>query len=856
MKKIRNILLVTGIVLIVLCVVIGGIAAAFLTRSFPKTKGSVVLDGVTSPVTIYRDSLGTPHIYGENEEDVYFAQGYSHAQDRFYQMDMYRRLGAGRLSEFLGENSLGFDIWMRSLGLTRLVRTEFELMDESSKKIIRAYCAGINAYLKDKSPSEISLEYALLKIRGTNVVIEPWKPEHTLTWTKVMSIDLGFNMGEELYVLKLLKDNIEHSMIDGIISKHKKKAYPTIILEKEYTGPNNDLAQKNNSITPEEDLVDERRFLAENLPGINDSVAGGIGSYESMALGRFPGIGSNSWVVSGKMTESGKPILANDTHLAIQLPSVWYENSLHYKGENVAGFSFPGVPGVVIGHNDSVAWAFTINPLDMQDLVFEKINPANPNQYLNRDRWLDMEIREESIYVSGQPEPKKIIFRKTHRGPVISDIDWYKEWENHRLTETKDLEEKKDTVLTLEASFLHPTLTVQSILKYNRAKTSRDFVLALKDFHSPALNILYASTDGTIGYRTVGNIPIRSKGKGFYPVPGWTGDYYWKGYIPFEELPALENPEKGYIVTANNKVIDETVYPYYLGDNFQNIRSRRITDLIEEHTGAFTIDTMAKIQADVFDLSFIDLKPYLPELEFEDPAASEAFTMMKEWDGNTTAASVEAFLFNIFTKELVTELFKDQIPGEFDPLYNFVWQFPGIRYDLTSYLFDPESIWLDDITTPGKETPEVVIKKAFLNTMAFGRETLGENFKQWEWGKIHRIKYYHRSLGSSGIPILEKLFNRGPYAMGGSIQTVNSADWSMANAAELVMYSANRMIVDLGRIEDSVMVNSSGQSGHTGHPNYDDSISLWLNNEYHPHLWDKEDIAEQCRKVLLLKPAP
>src|SRR5215208_1982170 len=409
-----------GIVVLALVLVAGGayyfrsyLPNTVAPKSFPKVDGEIPLAGLNAPVDVYRDTMGIPHIYATTSDDLFFTQGYVHAQDRFWQMDAWRHIGSGTLSEMFGKGQLETDTFLRTLGWRVTAEQEYEQLDAASKAIIDSYTQGVNTYLKDHDTTALSLEYAVLGLLSPDYKIEPWTAINSLTWGKAMAWDLRGNMGEEIeraVLLKTLTPEQVAELFPAYPSDHpvivNKTGENTLRLQDQTFQTESNLQLSTLDFTP---LADKVTLLDEVLGPKGD------------------GVGSNSWAVSGSRTATGMPLLANDPHLGIQMPSIWFQIGLHCKPKSdacpygVAGFSFAGVPGVIIGHNDKVAWGFTNTGPDVMDLYIERVNPENPNQYEVNGTWVDFEIRTEMINIVGG-DPAEITVRSTRHGPVISEV--------------------------------------------------------------------------------------------------------------------------------------------------------------------------------------------------------------------------------------------------------------------------------------------------------------------------------------------------------------------------------------------------------------------------------------------------
>lgn len=845
-KSLRNIIIIFGSLIFVF-IVLFGTWTLYLRRSHPKTSGTVKLEGLTSPVEIYRDKDGIPHIYAQTEEDMFFAQGYVHAQDRFWQMEFWRRIGSGRLAELFGKDVLGTDIYLRTIGFARIAQKEYEQIDTDSKRILDAYAAGVNAYILTRKPSKLGLEFSLLKLNGVEFEIEPWEPVNTLTWIKVMSQDLGSNMEGELENIEVIRA-VGLSMAADFLPPYRDDETPYIVSDEELV-----ITESRRQDSGFTELSDEHLSVIAKL---ETGFVGGFDPAESLVFGGLGGVGSNNWVVSGSLTSTGAAMLANDPHLGAQMPSIWYEIGLHCtesKGRafNTRGFSFPGFPGVVVGHNDNIAWGTTNLYPDTQDLYIERINPENPNQYEVNGKWIDMKLISEEIIIHDEDELYRLLVRSTRHGPIVTDHGFMLDYSNFGITPQKPFPENLEfTALSLRWTALQPSTALKSLMMINRARNFEEFREALRYWDTASQNFVYADIKGNIGYQAPGRIPIRAKGDGIVPAPGLTDDYEWTGYIPYDELPYLYNPAKGYIVTANNPIVSNN-YPYLIGTEFdQGYRAKRIIQMIEADTDGISIEDMISMQGDDLNLSALEILPYLKAVRFEDGDLETAKEFLLDWDARMHMDSPQATLYGYFWQKLIEETFKDQ-------LIEKLW--PPATYYLLSLMYrlleDPESRWWDDVTSLDvTETRNDILARAFEKAYQVGVEELGENPADWRWGDIHTVEFRNQTFGESGIGPIEAVFNRGPVPVSGGIQQVNRADWKYDEPFKAKAITSMRQIIDLGNLSGSLMMHTTGQSGHPGHRHYDDFIDRWRFIQYHPTLWEKIDVEKSAKNRLTLKP--
>ncbi|MBV6451052.1 MAG: Acyl-homoserine lactone acylase QuiP [Anaerolineales bacterium] len=851
MSKTKTILKRTGIGFLILVILLGAGGGYYFKsylpntvapKSFPQIDGTIQLEGLDGPVDIYRDHMGIPHIYATTAHDLFFAQGYVHAQDRFWQMDFWRHIGSGRLAEMFPSQA-DTDAFLRTLGWRVTAEQEYAQLDADSKAIVDSYTAGVNAYITGKEDINLSLEYALLglPILAPDYKIEPWTPIHSLTWGKAMAWDLRANMDEEIQRAVLMKTLTPEQIAELF------PAYPAdhpVIVNKI-----GDLTSAS-APTPASafDIPDATLAALQKNASLLDVALGPAGD----------GIGSNSWAVSGKLSSTGMPILANDPHLGIQMPSIWYQIHLECKPVseacpfNVAGFSFAGVPGVVIGHNEHVAWGFTNVGPDVMDLYIERVNPDNPNQYEVNGEWVNFETRKETINVAGG-DPIEMTVRLTRHGPVISDdfgpLKNVGDPEDKEFVPFKDrsgIELPEQYVIALKWTALSPSTPFKAIWGFNTAKNWDDFRAAAQEFHVPPQNLLYADVEGNIAYQMPGDIPIRAKGDGTIPVPGWTDEYEWTGYIPFEELPYTVNPPEGYIATANNQV-PPSDYPHWITYDWDyGFRAQRIVDMIQNAPGKIDFAYIQQMHGDAFDAN---AALYVPILLETDGLSEEHVNLLKDWDYQDRIDSTAAAMFNAFWRHLLQNTFNDDMP---EARY-----FPdgGSRWNEIMRHMDASSAWWDDRSTKDMvETQNDIVKKSFEQGIAELEEIFGKDTSKWKWGDMHASTFRNGTLGESGIGLIENLFNRGPFPTGGGEALVNATGWSVHDGYETNWLPSMRMIVDMGNLSNSVTVHTTGQSGHAYHPHYIDMAEMWTGIDYYPMLWDLDAVTADAEGHLVLSP--
>ena len=841
-KIVRVVLIIVSVV-VVLAIALGATGVYLARSSFPKVDGQVKLSGLNAPVDIYRDSYGIPQIYAQNPHDLFFTQGYVHAQDRFYQMDFWRHIGSGRLSEMFGKSELVTDTFLRTLGWERVAQQELNQMSSDERALLQAYADGVNAYLSAHKGAALSLEYAVLKLLTRGYAPEPWQPVHTLTWGKVMAWDLssqGKSEAERAILLKTLTPQQIAELYPSYPADH-----PQVVPNFSLNTPPITSTYALQGVQSLIALSPAFRLLTANIAQV-DAALGPGGSQ----------IGSNNWVISGSRTATGKPFLANDMHLGEQMPSIWYEIGLHCTPfnatcpYNVAGFSFAGVPGVIVGHNDRIAWGFTNVAPDVLDLYIEKINPSNPNQYEVNGQWVDMKVISETINVAGA-SPVSLTVRYTRHGPLVFDNP-----AGHKdIQDTWGTALPADFAISLRWTALEPVHLFKAIFGLDAAQNWTEFRQAARDFAVPSQNMVFADIDGNIAYQTPGNIPMRLPGhNGDYPVPGWTDEYEWQGYIPFDQLPNAYNPSVGYIVSANNAVVGSN-YPYLITDEWDyGFRAARIVQLIATASNPIDAAYIQKMHGDDYNASAAVLVPLLFQLNLQDSRLDGMRDVLKGWDYQNRMDQAAPALYNVFWRALLAHTFHDNLPKDYWPDGDSRW-FEVIR----NLVQTSGSAWWDDQGTATKETRDDILSLAFSDAVAELTKLQGSDTTKWTWGGLHTVTFHNQSLGVSGVGLIESIFNRGPFAVSGGSSIVNATAWDASEADpklayQMVSMPSERLIVDLSDLPASQSVITTGESGHAYHANYVDQADLWRNIQYHPMLWGRQLVESTAKQHMVLTP--
>ena len=842
-------------VVVLLVIALSGYGVYTVRASYPQTAGTLQLPGLVASVSVQRDALGVPRIIASNVHDLFYAQGFVHAQDRMYEMDVRRHITSGRLSEMFGKSQVPTDTFLRTLGWRRIAEQEVELLNPRSRMILDAYAEGVNAYLADHQGASASLEYAVLGLQNPGYVIEPWQPADSVAWLKALAWELRGNMEEEIYrAIMSASVGVEHTA--KLSPEYPYAKHPPIVQGGAVV---NGHFESDATVTPGGGVQPAA------LPRASAAVFSRVDATTSLLaawLGEDgPGIGSNSWAVAGSHTTTGKPLLANDPHLAPAMPSLWYQSALRCTALNaecnydVAGWTMAGLPGVFIGHNSKLAWGFTNLGPDVTDLVLEKVSG---DQYLVDNTQHPLTIRTEVVKVAGGA-PVTITIRSTADGPIISDIpDLTKTYPAvgqdapvpaPGAISTKEVQPDRGDgyAVALRWTALTPAPTFDAFDKLNTANNWDDFRNAAKDLAVPAQNLLYADVDGNIGYQAPGRIPIRSNYDGMWPIPGWSTRYSWTGEIPFDALPSELNPKSGWIVTANQAVIGPQ-YPYFMTNDWTyGSRSARIMERVSAAiaAGPVSADQMRQIQMDSHNELAEFLAPKLPSI-----SNAPELSVLRGWDFTQPTDSAAAALFNAIWKQMVTRMFDAAADTE------LIYSTGGDRFwTVVENIWDtPNDFWWDDKTVAGTQSRDDTIRNAVSAAVAELNSLQGSDPTKWNWGALHTLTFTNQTLGKSGIAPIERLFNRGPVPTAGGEAIVNANGWTPKNGYVVDWVPSMRQVVDLSNFDASTWVNLTGQSGHAYNANYSDQIDAWQSGAQYPWAFSQSAVDASTENTLILEP--
>jgi penicillin G amidase len=788
-----------------------GVMAA-LRRPLPRTSGALTLPELEAPVQVLRDRWGVPHIYARSNADLFMAQGFVHAQDRLWQMEFNRRTGHGQLAEIFGPIALDSDRFLRVMGFSRLARREAELLSGETRVAIEAYVRGVNAYITMHA-SRLPVEFTLLRLRP-----RLWDAADVLVWGKIMAHTLCENWTDEILRARIIATvgaeraaELEPTYRDG---------HPLIVPA---------------GIAYRPDIGEDA------LRG-----AAAVANFVSQGGGQ----GSNNWVVAGARSASGMPLLANDPHLALRTPSLWYEAHLNGGDYHVTGASLPGAPGIIIGHNERIAWGVTNAMTDVQDLYVERFDPADPTRYEFQGQWERAEIVREEIAIKGHSQPHVEEVRITRHGPIISPLV---PTTDQRPTTNDQRERRPVEALALRWTALEPSRIFDSILALNRATDWLSFRAALADWTVPAQNFVYADVEGHIGYTLGGDIPIRAQDDGRLPVPGWTGEYEWTGIVPHAELPHVFDPPEGFIATANNRIAGDS-YSYPLpGEWLNGYRVMRIRELLAQvsrHDAA----SFVRIQGDQRSLPGLDLAALADQLPATNVVAQHARDALTSWDGELTAESVGGTIYVRLREQLMRAAYAEVA----EPLATVTGldafaSLPGVEYleralpRVLQRIAERDDAWL-----PVGRTWNDILAAAWEATVTELRLAYGDDVRLWIYGREHTLTLRHPL---DAVPALAKLLDRGPFPMGGDVDTVLMGYLPRQFAGPpFYVAPSYRQICDPSDWDRSQSIHPPGQSGQPGSRHYADMLQPWLRMQYHPMLWSRARVEAAAVERMTLEP--
>ncbi len=796
MKALKKILLIIGIIIVV--ILIGGIIFINIIskKALPDYHSTVKIESVSEEVTIYRDKYAIPHIIAKNEKDLYIAVGYVLAQDRLWQMDLLRRATQGRLSEIFGDDMVEVDLMLRSLQISKKSNLVLDSCNAEVIAALEAFSIGVNEFINTHQ-KKLSIEFTVLGYKP-----EPWTPQNSLNLIGYMAWDLksGWVAEIALHEIKKLVDSAKFNLLIPDLKKQTSTIYP-------------DFEISSNTVKTVLHMRDEMEKL------------------EDIGLNIF--CGSNNWAVSGEKSATGKPVLANDMHLGLFAPGIWFQMHQVIEGKlDVTGVILPGQPFIISGHNDSIAWGMTNVMLDDIDFYAETLN-EDSTKYKVDGKWKDLIIMDEVVKSkSGKEFKDKLKF--THRGPIITNF--------------KDV---TNDAISMSWVGNYYSNEVQSVYYLNRAGNWNRFKDVMQTFLSTSQNVVYADIEGNIGLYCCAGIPIR-RGDGALIKPGDTSLYDWTGFVPFEEKPHIYNPEEGYAISANNNTAPEN-YPYYISHWFHlPARYDRIKEMIEAED-KLTIEDHKNIQTDLYGLYAKNVQSKLIEplnkLENLSEKESKAIAILNVWDFIYSKESIAPTLF----EKLYYIFFKNVVIDEIgEDLYKEMLKEKSLAWDATDNFLDHKSsAWFDDVTTNDRaETFMDILELSFKETIEELEKKYGNDMDDWKWAKIHQLSLKH-PMGS--VNILNKIFklNTKYYPVGGSYHTVCPYSFKIGGDDFDVVHGASeRHVYSVGNWDNSFTVIPTGNSGIPASINYCDQTEMYVNNEYHKDYISIDKIKENAVYIM------
>lgn len=804
-------------------IIAAAVAWRFVYRPLPQLDGSISLPGLQKEVTVERDNWGVPHIRAASLTDAVEAQGYVMAQDRLWQLDLMRRASRGQLSEIVGPLALKSDKQFRTFGFSRAADRDFAAMDKDSRALMEAYARGVNVFIQQHQNS-LPLEFTLLKYKP-----QPWQPTDSLVIAGYMYQTLTDTWERELDRAKL------EARVDA---DHSKDLFaPDAPMDHFVVGdPDvpNDGSQASKTDPDDEDDDDDMPtddvLKAKALPN-NAGPARTPETFADLTSALWPsiegyleetqseirkGLGSNNWVVSGAHTATGKPLLANDTHLELSIPPIWFEIHLTAPNFNAKGFTLPGAPLIVIGHNDHIAWGFTNNGADVQDLYIEKFNPATPDEYQVNGKWMKAQVFDEAIHIKGQPdEHLKVVV--TRHGPIVH--------------------QEGDKFYALKWTALEPGGLGNTYNWLSKAKNWHEFRDIMKNVWGPGQNAVFADTEGNIGYIMAARVPVRKKGHGEVPVPGDTDDYEWTGYIPFDQLPQALNPDNGLIVTANARVVGPNYKPYLTDRWEEPYRTARIYDLLRDKTGLRPVD-MLKVETDTYSYPHAFLADQMSaaakKVQPKDPRARQLVEALKDWNGIADADS-SVVSFAVMARRAALDLILEPYLGKDTNLYT--WRSTAF---LQKVLTDRPPKWLP---TAYKDYDELLAAAADRAVTMLAEQTESQRVSNWQWKELNSLDMLH-PIGRDGF--LKLLLSISGKPQSGTSYSVRAATKRHGPSM--------RFIANLANWDDSILLLPAGESGQIGSSHYTDQFSYWYEGK--PIVAPFSDAAEAKTRKHTLKLTP
>lgn len=812
MKRWIKITLSIIVTFIILFLIAGGIFYSMLRSSLPEYSGEIKSEKISSDIEIYFDSLAIPYVFAESDEDVAFALGFLHARERLFFMDLARRAGEGKLSEVFGEETLPFDKMFRTVGIKRKLEKNLSRFDKKVMSILKSYSDGVNKFIED-ADGNIAPEFDVLGYEP-----EKWEPIHSLLMIKMMAWELNMSWWIDISFAELIQKLGEDKVLEILPDYPENKPLIVPADYKNYTSIKSGLMET------------DKRFR---------KWIGFTGTH----------LGSNNWVIDSSLSSSGKPIIANDPHLAFSAPGKWYAVVLNGNDWKAAGVTLPGIPGIAIGKNKNISWTLTNLMNDDTDFYIEKIDSSGEKYFVD-DEWHSLKIIEDTIFIK---DAKEVVYeiKETHRGPIISGI--------HPFTLLYNDDKSYLPVISIQWLGNEFSDEMSAFLKINKAKNWNEFKSGVREFTLPAQNFVYGDAEGNIGYVMGAKIPLRKSGNPTLLFDGTTTENDWKGFVPQNQLPAFLNPVNGYIATANNKVTDD--FPHHISNLWEpSSRIDRITELLEEKEN-HSVEDYKNYQLDM-------ISPYAEEItrfllnafegvKITDENLKKSIQLLEEWNYELNKSSQTASIYIMFLDKILKNIFYDEMGYELFNKFVFIANVP--YRSLLQVLNDPASTWFDDVNTNRREGRDEIIRKSLADALTQLEQDYGKELVNWQWGEIHQLTFRHPFSGAAGL--LDDYINIGPFNVGGDgttlfnteypfFQSIDSIPLIKHEKFENVLGPSMRFIFDFAEPDRFYLVLTTGQSGHTMSDHYSDMTEYWLDGKYFTISTDEEKIKTEGNKLL------
>lgn len=794
MPKWIKVLIGLTVSFIIIFLVGGYFIGQMLKASLPEYSGELKTSSIKNNIDVYRDSLAVPYIFADSDEDAAFALGYLHAQERMFTMDLIRRAGEGRLSEILGEKTIPFDKMFKTVGIKRNIEKNFDLYNPDVLKILKSYSAGVNLYIAE-AKGKYPIEFDVLGYDPYE-----WEPIHSLIIVRLLGWELNMSWWVDFTFAQIVQKFGKEKALEILPDYPENAPY---IIQSDYKK----LSVLNSSLIETDKQY--RKFL-----GIS-------GTH----------LGSNNWVVNSKMSASGKPIIANDPHLAFSAPGKFYAAVIKSNSWNAAGVTIPGIPGIVIGKNEDISWTMTNLMNDDGDFYIETIDSSGKNYLLNNN-WKDLKVFKDTIKVKGANDYVYEI-KETHRGPIISDI--------HPGTLLFSEEQIKMPPISMKWLGNDFSDELNAFLNLNKAKNITEVKSAMKDYRLPGQNFVIADNEGNIGYVFGASVPLRKSNNPTLIFDGTTTENDWLGFVPYDELPYLINPPQNFIATANNKVIKS--FKYHISNLWEpSSRIDRILELIQSKEIHSKEDFM-DYQMDINSPYAKQITEYILNafkgIQVQDKNLIKSLELLSEWDYEMNSMSQAPAIYSTFLMNLLKNTYYDELGKELYNQFVFIANVPF--RSILQVLENPDSPWFDNLNTREKETRDMILRKSFADALTELENKLGKNVANWQWGNLHKVIFKHSFSGQASI--IDNFINIGPFSVGGDGTTLFNTEYPFSEPNkeigllnhehyENILGPQIRFIYDYNNPDEFYLILSTGQSGNIMSNHYSDMTQLWLEGKY------------------------